>query len=163
MIFPSPVRALSAQSTLRSMQNGGSVAGMPRTLIVDDSPTMRRMVIASLREVCTGGFVEAASGLEAIERLAVVPVAMVVLDLNMPDMHGIDVLNFVRRHDAFGELPVIVLTTRGDDASRTAALAAGATAYLTKPFDPQKLADKARALLTASQHTAASKDAHGER
>jgi two-component system, chemotaxis family, chemotaxis protein CheY len=136
---------------------------MARTLIVDDSPTIRRMVMASLREVCTGGFVEAASGLEAIERLAVLPVAMVVLDLNMPDMHGIDVLKFVRRHGAFGELPVIVLTTRGDDASRAAALAAGASMYLTKPFDPQHLAEQARALLTASQHTVSSKDAHGNR
>jgi len=139
------------------------VADLPRTLVVDDSPTMRRMVMASLREVCTGGFLEAASGLEAIERLAVVPVAMVVLDLNMPDMHGIDVLKFVRRHHAFSELPVIVLTTRGDDGSRAAALSAGASAYLTKPFDPQKLAEQARALLTASPHTVTSKDANGER
>ena len=73
---------------------------MPRTLIVDDSPTMRRMVMASLREVCPGGFVEASSGLEAIERLAVIPVALIVLDLNMPDMHGLDVLRFIRRHNA---------------------------------------------------------------
>ena len=136
---------------------------MPPTLIVDDSRTMRRMVIASLREVCAGGFLEAASGLEAIERLAVVPIAMVVLDLNMPDMHGIDVLKFVRRHHAFGELPVIVLTTRGDDASRAAALAAGASAYVTKPFDPRELAEHARALLTASQRVVTSRDANGER
>ena len=73
---------------------------MPPTLIVDDSRTMRRMVIASLREVCAGGFLEAASGLEAIERLAVVPIAMVVLDLNMPDMHGLEVLAFVRRFES---------------------------------------------------------------
>jgi two-component system chemotaxis response regulator CheY len=139
------------------------VGDLARTLIVDDSPTMRRMVIASLRGVCTGGFLEAASGLEAIERLAIAPVAMVVLDLNMPDMHGIDVLKFLRRHDAFGELPVIVLTTRGDEASREAALSAGASAYLTKPFDPQKLADQAHVLLAASQHPVASKDANGER
>ena len=118
-----------ANGQARSMQNGGSVAQMPRTLIVDDSPTMRRMVMASLREVCPGGFVEASSGLEAIERLAVIPVALIVLDLNMPDMHGLDVLRFIRRHNSFGELPVIILTTRGDESSRAAALAAGASAY----------------------------------
>ncbi len=101
---------------------------MDRTLIVDDSPTMRRMVMASLREVCAGGFAEAASGLEAIEQLALGPVALMVLDLNMPDMHGLEVLKFVRGHDAFRRLPVIVLTTRGDEASRAAALAAGASA-----------------------------------
>src|SRR5688500_3856981 len=131
---------------------------MDRTLIVDDSPTMRRMVMASLREVCSGGFSEAGSGLEAIEQLTLGPVALMVLDLNMPDMHGLEVLNFVRKHPAYRSLPVIVLTTRGDDASRDAALAAGANVYLTKPFVPQVLAEHARALLetgaTASGHTA---------
>ena len=120
---------------------------MDRTLVVDDSPTMRRMVMASLREVCAGGFSEAASGLEAIEQLAMGPIALMVLDLNMPDMHGLEVLTFVRGHDAFRLLPVIVLTTRGDESSRAAALAAGASIYLTKPFVPQMLADQARTLV----------------
>ena len=124
---------------------------MDRTLIVDDSPTMRRMVMASLREVCAGGFAEAASGLEAIEQLAMGPVALMVLDLNMPDMHGLEVLKFVRGHDAFRRLPVIVLTTRGDDASRQAALDAGATLYLTKPFTPGALASESRALIGAAE------------
>jgi len=122
---------------------------MERTLVVDDSPTMRRMVMASLREVCTGGFVEAASGLEACEQLAVSQVSLMVLDLNMPDMHGLEVLAFVRRHPTLKALPIIVLTTRGDDASRTAALAAGASLYVTKPFTPQGLAAQARDLVHA--------------
>ena len=120
---------------------------MERTLVVDDSPTMRRMVMASLREVCAGGFAEAASGLEAIEQLAMGPAALMVLDLNMPDMHGLEVLKFVRGHEAFRRLPVIVLTTRGDESSRAAALAAGASLYLTKPFIPNVLADQARTLV----------------
>ena len=120
---------------------------MHRALIVDDSPTMRRMVMASLREVCAGGFVEAASGLEAIEQLALGPVSIVVLDLNMPDMHGLEVLRFVRGHQAFRQLPVVVLTTRGDEDSRGAAMAAGASLYVTKPFAPHTLAGHARALL----------------
>ncbi|HVL67428.1 MAG TPA: response regulator [Vicinamibacterales bacterium] len=120
---------------------------MHRTLIVDDSPTMRRMVMASLRDVCAGGFVEAASGLEAIEQLALGPAALMVLDLNMPDMHGLEVLRFVRSHDAYRDLPVMILTTRGDDQSRAAALAAGASMYLTKPFTPHTLAAQVRTLL----------------
>ena len=120
---------------------------MDRTLVVDDSPTMRRMVMASLRDVCVGGFAEAASGLEAIEQLALGPAALMVLDLNMPDMHGIEVLAFVRGHAAFRRLPVIVLTTRGDDTSRGAAIAAGASRYLTKPFVPAVLAAEARGLI----------------
>ena len=124
---------------------------MYRTLVVDDSPTMRRMVMASLREVCSGGFVEAGSGLEACEQLALAPVALLVLDLNMPDMHGLEVLAFVRRHPRLKQLPVIVLTTRGDEASRSAAVAAGATMYLTKPFAPNALAAQVRDLIGASQ------------
>lgn len=111
---------------------------------------MRRMVMASLRDVCEGGFAQAASGLEALEQLALGPVALMVLDLNMPDMHGLEVLKFVRHHPLFRRLPVIVLTTRGDDASRSAAMAAGATLYLTKPFAPNALAGHARALISAT-------------
>jgi two-component system chemotaxis response regulator CheY len=120
---------------------------MDRTLVVDDSPTMRRMVMASLRGVCTGGFAEAASGLEAVEQLALQPISLIVLDLNMPDMHGLEVLTFVRRHPVLKGLPVIVLTTRGDEASRQAAVTAGASVYLTKPFTPEGLAAQARELL----------------
>ena len=108
---------------------------------------MRRMVIASLREVCDGGFAQAASGLEALEQLALGPASLMVLDLNMPDMHGLEVLQFVRKHPAFRRLPVIVLTTRGDEESRAAAVAAGASLYLTKPFAPHALAGHARALI----------------
>jgi two-component system chemotaxis response regulator CheY len=121
---------------------------MHHILIVDDSPTIRRMVRASLAEVThPTEFIEAGSGLEAIERLAMGAVELMVLDLNMPDMHGLEVLGFVRSHHRFRQVPVIVLTTRGDDSSRTAALQAGATAFMTKPFAPQALASQARALL----------------
>ncbi len=120
---------------------------MSRILIVDDSPTIRRMVKASLSALPGAAFSEAASGLEAIESLALGPIDMMVLDLNMPDMHGIEVLTFIRAHRAYQALPVVVLTTRGDDDSREAALKAGATRYLTKPFAPQVLASHARELL----------------
>src|SRR5262245_54211069 len=101
---------------------------MQTILVVDDSPTMRRMVRTALSALNGLTFVEAGSGLQAIEALAVQPTQMVVLDLNMPDMHGLDVLRFLRSHDQYRRLPVLVLTTRGDDRSRGEALAAGATA-----------------------------------
>jgi two-component system chemotaxis response regulator CheY len=122
---------------------------MSNILIVDDSPTMRRMVAASLRALPGVSFGEASSGLEAIERLALAPVDLMILDLNMPDMHGLEVLDFLRRHPAYSHVRVIVLTTRGDEASRADALAAGAAVYLTKPFAPQSLAAQAEALLKA--------------
>src|SRR5687768_16743407 len=119
-----------------------------RILIVDDSPTIRRMVKASLASLpASAEFVEAASGLEAIERLALGVVDLIVLDLNMPDMHGLEVIGFVRAHQKYRQVPILVVTTRGDDQSRQAALQAGANSYLTKPFAPQRLAAEAAALL----------------
>src|SRR5476649_573562 len=112
---------------------------MKTVLIVDDSATIRRMVGASLRRISGIEFQEASSGLEAIEQLAVGLVHLLVLDLNMPDMHGLEVVQFIRRHPTFGKIPIVVLTTRGDDESRIELLAAGATMYLTKPFEPEVL------------------------
>jgi two-component system chemotaxis response regulator CheY len=106
------------------------------------------MVMASLRGLPDVGFGEASSGLEAVERLALAPVDLMILDLNMPDMHGLEVLEFLRSHQAYRHIRVIVLTTRGDEASRADALAAGASLYLTKPFAPQSLAAQALALLS---------------
>ena len=120
---------------------------MPRILIVDDSPTIRKMVRASLKPMESFDFVEAANGLEAIEQVALGPVALMVLDLNMPDMHGVDVLKFLRNHPSSRAVPVVVLTTRGDEPSRDAAMAAGATYYLTKPFIPQALLSAVEDLL----------------
>lgn len=121
---------------------------MKHILIVDDSPTMRRMIQASLRGLAGLTFAEAASGLEAIERLALTPVDLMTLDLNMPDMHGFDVLQFVRQHQAYDMIPIIVITTKGEDATRTTALAAGASHFLVKPFVPQALAALVSDLLT---------------
>jgi two-component system, chemotaxis family, chemotaxis protein CheY len=121
---------------------------MPHLLIVDDSPTIRRMVKVALAPLAMDT-VEAASGLEAIERLAVAPINLMVLDLNMPDMHGLEVLGFVRANQKFHNIPIIVLTTRGDAASRDAAAQAGATRYLTKPFKPETLLTEARQALDA--------------
>ena len=116
-------------------------------LVVDDSPTMRRMVITSLGSLRRVKSTQAGSGLEAIERLAIEPVDLMVLDLNMPDMHGVEVLAFVRAQQKYSHLPILVLTTRGDEASRSAALAAGATAFMTKPFTPADLSARTRDLL----------------
>lgn len=120
---------------------------MTTILIVDDSATIRRMVRVSLQSLPGLLFQEARTGLEAIESLVVTPADLIVLDLNMPDMHGLDVLKFVRAQTSFASLPVVVLTTRGDEPSRQAALSAGATVFLTKPFSPQALAHDVRTLL----------------
>ena len=120
---------------------------MTNILIVDDSATIRRMVRASLEGLARLTFREARTGLEAIESLVVEPADLIVLDLNMPDMHGLEVLRFVRAQPSFTTLPIVVLTTRGDEDSRQAALAAGATLFTTKPFSPVALKADVCALL----------------
>ena len=123
---------------------------MKNILIVDDSATLRRMILASLRGLPQATFTEAGSGLEAIERLALAPVDLVFLDLNMPDMHGLEVLRFVRAHESYRHIPIIVLTTKGDDATRGEVIKAGATLFLTKPFQPATLAATAQQFLQAA-------------
>jgi len=120
---------------------------MARILVVDDSPTIRKMMIASLRGLEGVIIDEAGSGLEAVERLALAPVDMLFLDLNMPDIHGVEVIEFVRSHSAYAALPICVVTTRGDEASKSLAMKAGANVYITKPFSPDELAEQANKLL----------------
>jgi two-component system, chemotaxis family, chemotaxis protein CheY len=122
---------------------------MTRILIVDDSPTIRRMVAASLQGLDNVSFNEASNGLEAIEILARESINLMVLDLNMPDMHGLEVLQFVRGHDPYRGIPVIVLTTKYDAETKRVALQSGASRYVTKPFDPVALRDNAKSLLEA--------------
>jgi two-component system, chemotaxis family, chemotaxis protein CheY len=120
---------------------------MRKILIVDDSPTIRRMVAASLRNLNDVVFDEASNGLEAIEMLARERVSLMILDLNMPDMHGLEVLQFVQAHEQHRGMPIIVLTTKYDAETRKAALDSGASRFLTKPFDPTTLRQEAISLL----------------
>ena len=120
---------------------------MADVLIVDDSKVIRDMVTACLRPNPALAVTQASSGLEAIEQLSLRHFDVVVLDLNMPDIGGVEVLEFVRGQDKLRSLPIIIVTTRGDESSRTQALAAGATRYLTKPFTPETILGEVNALL----------------
>jgi two-component system chemotaxis response regulator CheY len=120
---------------------------LPEILVVDDSKVMREMIIACLRPEPGLAFAQAESGLEAIERLSLKPYDLVVLDLNMPDIGGIEVLEFVRAQDRLKTLPILVVTTRGDETSRSRAYAAGADRFMTKPFAPPEILTEVRTLL----------------
>lgn len=117
-----------------------------RILIVDDSPTIRKMVAAALRPL-HADLDEAGNGLEAIERLTLNTFDAMTLDLNMPDMHGLEVIQFVRRTPLLHTVRIVVLTTRCDQDSRQAILAAGADVYLTKPFTAATLLSVLKELL----------------
>jgi two-component system, chemotaxis family, chemotaxis protein CheY len=120
---------------------------MNRFLIVDDSKLMRDMVAACLRPLGAVSFEFAGTGLEAIERLSLASFDLVVLDLNMPDVGGVEVIEFVRSQDHLRALPILVVTTRGDDSTKARVLGAGASGFLAKPFAPPQLLDEVRRLM----------------
>jgi two-component system chemotaxis response regulator CheY len=124
---------------------------MPEVLVVDDSKVMRDMVVACLRPFPGLTFTHASSGLEAIERLSLKPYDLIILDLNMPDIGGIEVVEFVRGQDTLRHLPIVIVTTRGDEASRARALQAGANRFMTKPFTPTAILSEVQGLLEGRQ------------
>ena len=124
---------------------------MADLLIVDDSKVMREMIVACLRGESNLTFTHAASGLEAIERLSLKPFDLVVLDLNMPDIGGFEVLEFIRGQDKLKRLPILIVTSRSDEPSRKRALEAGASRFMTKPFTPEGLLSDVCVLLGREQ------------
>ncbi len=115
-------------------------------LIVDDSAIIRKMIMTALRPL-NPVFREASSGLEALEQVMLRNYDCITLDLNMPDMHGLEFLQFVRSHHHFGEIPILVITTQKEDSIREQVLSAGANAYLIKPFMPQDILTEVKSLL----------------
>ena len=127
---------------------------MAQVLVVDDSKVMREMIAACLRPDARLVISQAASGLEAIERLSMKSFDVLVLDLNMPDIGGLEVVEFVRGQDKLAALPILIVTTRAEDDSRTKILAAGATRYMTKPFAPEAILAEVQSLLETKHRPA---------
>ena len=118
-------------------------AAAARILVIDDEPQIRRFLAISLR--AQGYRVsEAATGAEGLESLATRGADVVVLDLGLPDLDGIEVLQDLR---AWSCVPVMVLSVRANEAQKVAALDAGANDYVTKPFGVQELSARLRVLL----------------
>ena len=116
---------------------------MTKVLVVDDEPTVREVVASYLRrdghEVA-----EAADGTTALELLEADPPDLVVLDMMLPGVHGLDVLRRVR---ATSDIPVIMLTARAEESDRVAGLELGADDYVIKPFSPRELAARVNGVL----------------
>lgn len=118
-------------------------AAAARILVIDDEPQIRRFLAISLR--AQGYQVsEAATGAEGLESLATRGADVVVLDLGLPDLDGIEVLQDLR---AWSSVPVVVLSVRANETQKVAALDAGANDYVTKPFGVQELSARLRVLL----------------
>ena len=109
-----------------------------RILTVDDSASVRQVVSFTLKNA---GFevVEAVDGLDAIAKLKATTVNMVITDLNMPNLDGINLIRAIRAYPATKFLPVVMLTTESQDTRKQEGRAAGATGWIVKPFQPDQL------------------------
>jgi two-component system chemotaxis response regulator CheY len=107
-------------------------------LIVDDSATMRQMVAFTLRDA---GFevVEAEHGQDALDKIAGRQINIVITDLNMPVMDGFTFIKNVRAMPVLKFVPILMLTTESQLSKKEQGKAAGATGWIIKPFDPEKL------------------------
>jgi two-component system chemotaxis response regulator CheY len=123
-----------------------------RVLIVEDSPTMRALLRAALEELDVPvKVVEATSGFEALRLLPRESFDLIVTDINMPDINGLELVSFVKGNEAYREIPLVIVSTEGSDRDRDKGLGLGANAYLVKPFDSETLCEVARALLAGDR------------
>lgn len=119
-----------------------------RFLVVDDSPTMRRIVINALKTFGHSDVVEAGDGHEAMAKLEEGPVDFVITDWNMPNMTGLELTLAIRSNDKFKHLPILMVTTRGLKQDIIEALKAKVNNYVVKPFTPQVLKEKMDTILS---------------
>src|ERR1700756_4583401 len=119
-----------------------------KILIVDDSSSVRTVARMALREK---GYdvVEASNGQEALSKLESERCHLVISDVNMPQMDGITLLKEIKRHPNYKFTPVIMLTTEAGEDKKQEGRAAGAKAWITKPFQPQLPADAVSNLIMA--------------
>ena len=110
-----------------------------RFLIVDDSSTMRRIIINTLSRLGHRDVIEAANGREGLDRLAHNQVDMIFTDWNMPEMNGIEFVRAIRAMDGMSAVPILMVTTNAAKADIVEALRAGVNNYVFKPFTPDTM------------------------
>ncbi len=120
---------------------------MHSILAVDDSPSMRQMVSFALK---SAGYevTLAVDGEDALEKARDQQFALVLTDVNMPRMDGIGLTKALREMSRFKSTPILILSTESGEEMRQAGRAAGATGWLTKPFDPNKLLEVVRRVVS---------------
>ena len=113
---------------------------MQRILIVEDSETMRSLLASSLEGLeLPVKISEASSGFEALRLLPREDFDLVVTDINMPDINGLELVSFMRGNERYRSVPLVIVSTEGSDRDREKGLELGADAYLVKPFEPETL------------------------
>lgn len=110
-------------------------------LIVDDSAAMRSLLVGTLEALGNIHTVEAPNGFEALRMLPREQIDLVLTDINMPDINGLELLSFIRNNPIYKDTPVVVISTEGSLKDIEKGLALGASEYLVKPFHPDQLID----------------------
>ena len=125
---------------------------MPRILIVEDSPTMRSLLTSSLEELeGPVKITETSSGFEALRELPRGTWDLVVTDINMPDINGLELVSFLKSTRTYRKIPLVIVSTEGSERDREKGLELGADAYLVKPFEPAELRETVRDLLARAR------------
>ncbi len=118
-----------------------------KVLIVEDSRATREMLAAAVEAVEGVEVHLAISGFEALKVLPRHRFALIITDINMPDINGLELINFVKKNPNYRETPLFVVTTEGRDQDRQRGLQLGASEYVVKPFTPDAIAELVRRYL----------------
>ena len=120
---------------------------MPTALVVEDSPTMRQLIVFALKRIRDLEVLEADDGVDALRKMAASKLDIILTDINMPIMDGLKLVKRVRSDEALKGIPIIIITTEGAEEDRQRALALGANAYITKPIQAPQVIAKVKELL----------------
>jgi len=108
-------------------------------LIAEDSAVTRAFLVSTLADMDDFEIIEASTGFEALKQLPRRKFSLIITDINMPDINGLELINFVKTNVNYRSIPLIVVTTEGAEHDRKKGLALGADEYLVKPIDPEQL------------------------
>jgi len=108
-------------------------------LIADDSAAMRAMLISAIEALGEFRFVEASSGFDALRLLPREKVDLILTDINMPDINGLELISYLRSNANYLAVPVFIISTEGSQKDIDKGKSLGANEYLVKPFDPDRL------------------------
>lgn len=118
-----------------------------KILIVDDSPTMRQLLVFALKRLQGVVISEASNGVDGVKKLASEKFDLVFTDINMPVMDGLKLVSLVRKDPAQCNIPIVVITTEGAEEDRKRAFSLGATDYITKPVQSTQVLSAAKRYL----------------
>ncbi len=116
-------------------------------LVVEDSPTMRQLIVFALKRLKDVNITEASDGVDGLKKLSNQKFDLMIADINMPIMDGLKLVSLVRQDPKYNNMPIIIVTTEGADEDRKRGLALGANAYLTKPVQTTQLLATVKELL----------------